>query len=224
MRNRSTRQPHRTGCRGTRNEAKTHPNTPTIVTAQLSTVPTQPQHAGGHQARTVPSIEPETLSTAPSRHRQQWCPDTTNDSQQQQQQVTALTTEAVHSQDDHKRDQHRHVGSCNTPDTPSDTQMIASQTSTHSSIMDVDATNDPTRQQSAPLTLPSGLDIQDDTMQLDNDPVRDSVQRVLRLAAEAPAPQRNTWCLYGALDAAQRRIAWAADGDLEPRAYAQQLR
>ena len=48
------------------------------------------------------------------------------------------------------------------------------------------------------MTLSSGLDLKDDTMQLDDDPVRDSVQRVLRLATEAPASQRTTRSLYGA--------------------------
>ena len=121
------------------------------------------------------------------------CPDTRNDEQQQQQQVTALTTEAVQSQDNHTRG--KQTDSCNTPDAPSDAQMIPSQTSTHSSIMDVDAKNDPRRQQSAPPTLPSGLDIHDYTMQLDNDPVWDSIQRALRLATEAPAPERTKWSL-----------------------------
>ena len=69
------------------------------------------------------------------------CPDTMNDPQQQQQQVTALTTEAVQSQDDHTRDEQRPTGSCNIPGTPSDRPMTLSQTSAHSSIMDVDATN-----------------------------------------------------------------------------------
>ena len=31
---------------------------------------------------------------------------------------------------------------------------------------------------------------QDDTMQLDDDPVQNSIQRVLRLAPQAPAPQQ----------------------------------
>ena len=67
-------------------------------------------------------------------------PDTMNDPQQQQQQVTALTTEAVQSQDDHTRDEQRPKGSGNIPGT-SDRPMTLSQTSAHSSIMDVDATN-----------------------------------------------------------------------------------
>ena len=80
------------------------------------------------------------------------------------------------------------------------------------------------QRQSAPLTLPSGLDIQDDAMQLDNGPVRGSIQRVLRLAKEAPAPQRNIWSHYGALDAAQRQITGAAERAADARAYAQRLR
>ena len=50
--------------------------------------------------------------------------------------------------------------------------------------------------QSAPLTLPSGLDIDDDAMQPDNGPVQNSIKRVLRLATEAPALQQNIWSHY----------------------------
>ena len=107
-----------------------------------------PKHHLQHQAATA--------STVP-RHNER--------PQQQKPQVTALTTEALQSRDNHARDDQRQTDSCNTPDTPSDRQMASSQTSTHSSIMDVDATNDPPRQQRAPLRLPSSLDIQDDTMQ-----------------------------------------------------------
>ena len=73
-------------------------------------------------------------------------PDTTNDPEQQKQQVTALTTEAVQSQDTHTRDEQQQTDWCNTPDAPSHRQMTLSQTSIHSSIMDVDATNDRARQ------------------------------------------------------------------------------
>ena len=58
-------------------------------------------------------------------------------------------------------------------------------------------------------------------MQLDNGPVRGSIQRVLRLAKEAPAPQRTIWSHYGALHAAQRQITGAEEGGPDPRAYAQ---
>ena len=125
--------------------------------------------------------------------------------------------EAVQSRDDQAPDEQRQSDSCNTPDTASDRQMAPSQTPTHSSIMDVNATNNPPRQQRALLTLPSDLDIQDDTMQLDDDPVRDSIQRILRLATEAPAPQRTTLSLYAVLDAAQSEITRTTN------AYAQRL-
>ena len=64
-------------------------------------------------------------------------------------------------------------------------------------------------------------DIQDDTMQFDDDLMQDSIQRVLRLATEAPAAQQTTWSLYGALDAAQRQKTRTTDENPDPRAYAQ---
>ena len=61
-------------------------------------------------------------------------------------------------------------------------------------------------------------------MQLDNVPVRDSIQRIPRPATEGLAPKWNIWRLYGALDAAQRQMTGAAEGGPDPRAYAQLLR
>ena len=144
-----------------------------------------------------------------------WCLDTTRDPQQQQQQVTALTIEAVQSRDTNARDEQRRADSCNTPDTQCNRQMAPSQMSTHSSIMDVD----PARRQRAPLTLPSGLDIENDTMQLDHDLVRGSIQRVLRSATEAPAPQSTTESVYGALNEVQRKITGRRDVNPDPQAY-----
>ena len=151
------------------------------------------------------------------------CHDETRDPQQQQQ-VTALIIEAVKSRDDHAHDEQRLTDSNNTSDKPSDEPAAKSQMSTHGSIMDVDATSDPPRRQRAPPTLPSGLDIHGGTMDLDDDPVRNSIQCVLQSATGAPAPQRPTWSLYGALDAGQRQKTAAADRSPDPRAYAQRIR
>ena len=61
-------------------------------------------------------------------------------------------------------------------------------------------------------------------MGLDEDPLRDSMPRVLQSATDAPAPEQSTWSLYGALDTARRQITAAADGSRDPRADAQQIR
>ena len=60
-------------------------------------------------------------------------------------------------------------------------------------------------------------------MQLDDNRVRDSIQHVLRLATDTPAPQRTTWSLYGALNGAQREITRTTDENPDPRGYAQRL-
>ena len=101
-------------------------------TCRRTPSPDSTEYSTGNTVYTVYS----TKLLAPAR-----CHDTMNDQQQQQQQVTALTTEAVQSQDDHTRDEQRPTGSCNIQGTSSDRPMTLSQTSAHSSIMDVDATN-----------------------------------------------------------------------------------
>ena len=69
--------------------------------------------------------------------------------------------------------------------------------------------------------MSSGQDINNDPMQLEDNPVRDSIQRVLRLATEARAPQETTWSMYGPLYAAQRQITWTSDENPDPQAYAE---
>ena len=61
-------------------------------------------------------------------------------------------------------------------------------------------------------------------MRLEDDHLRDSIQRVVRLATEVLAPQQTTWSLYGALDAAQRHITRTTDENPNPRVYDQRIR
>ena len=71
-------------------------------------------------------------------------------------------------------------------------------------------------------SLPSGLDISrnHDPMNLDNDPLQDSIQRVLQVAADAP--QQSTWSLYRALNEADQRIT-STGSNQDPGSYIQEL-
>ena len=72
-------------------------------------------------------------------------------------------------------------------------------------------------------SLPSGLDISTnrDPMDLDNDLLQDSIQRVLQLAADAH--QQPTWSLYRALNEADQRIT-STESNRDQGAYIQELR
>ena len=72
-------------------------------------------------------------------------------------------------------------------------------------------------------SLPSGLDISTnrDPMDLDNDPLQDSIQRVLQVAADAH--QQPTWSLYRALNEADQPIT-STGSNRDPGAYIQELR
>ena len=72
-------------------------------------------------------------------------------------------------------------------------------------------------------SLPSGLDVSanHDPMDLENDPLQDSIQRVLQVAAAAH--QRTTWSLYRALNETDQRITGTGDNG-DPGAYIQELR
>ena len=72
-------------------------------------------------------------------------------------------------------------------------------------------------------SLPSGLDVSanHDPMDLDNDPLQDSIQRVLQVAADAH--QRPTWSLYGALNETDQWIT-GTGGNRDPGAYIQEQR
>ena len=58
-------------------------------------------------------------------------------------------------------------------------------------------------------------------MDLDNDPLQDSIQRVLQVAADAH--QRPTWSLYRALNETDQRITGTGD-NRDPGAYFPELR
>ena len=72
-------------------------------------------------------------------------------------------------------------------------------------------------------SLPSGLGVSTnhDPMDLDNDPLQDSIQRVLQVAADAH--QRPTWSLYRALNETDQRIT-DTESNQDPGAYIQELR
>ena len=74
-----------------------------------------------------------------------------------------------------------------------------------------------------PKSLPSGLDIpaNGDPMDLDNDPMQDSIQGVLQAAAAAH--KRPTWSLYRALNKTDPRIT-GTEENRDPGAYIQGLR
>ena len=72
-------------------------------------------------------------------------------------------------------------------------------------------------------SLPSGPDVfaNHDPMDLDNDPLQESIQRVLQVAAAAH--QRPTWSLYRALNETDQRITGTGE-NRDPGAYIQELR
>ena len=144
---------------------------------------------------------PNTVYSARPHQPPQRQDDTTHP--QQQPQATPPTIDAVQSQDDHKHNEQRLAGCNNTSATTSDGPAAQSQTSSHSSCMDIDSTSDPPRRQQAPGPLPSGLDVHGGTpMGLDKDIVQSSIQSILLSAACAPALQRPACSLYRALDEA----------------------
>ena len=73
------------------------------------------------------------------------------------------------------------------------------------------------------VSLPSGLDVfaNHDPMDLDNDPLQDSIQHVLQVSADAQ--QRPTWSLYRALNETDQ---WITDtgSNRDTGAYIQELR
>ena len=73
-----------------------------------------------------------------------------------------------------------------------------------------------------PESLPSGLDIPvtHEPMDLDNDPLQHSIQRVLQAAA--PVHQRPTWSLYRALNETDQRIT-GTEGNQNPGRYIHEL-
>ena len=82
----------------------------------------------------------------------------------------------------------------------------------------------PPQAPNAPLeSLPSGLDVSGNhaPMDLHNNPLQNSIQRVLQAAAAAH--QRHTWSLYRALNETDHRITGTAE-NREPGAYIQELR
>ena len=73
------------------------------------------------------------------------------------------------------------------------------------------------------VSLTSGLDVSanHDPMDLDNDPLQDSIRRVLQVAADAH--QRPTWSLYRAVNETDQSITGTRD-NRDPGAYIQELR
>ena len=72
-------------------------------------------------------------------------------------------------------------------------------------------------------SLPSGLDVSanHDPKDLENDPLQDSIQHVLQVAAGAH--QRPTWSLYRALNETDQQIT-ETGSNRDPEAYIQELR
>ena len=89
---------------------------------------------------------------------------------------------------------------------------------THSQLPTPPEAHDP-----PPESLPSGLDISanHDPMDMDNDPLQDSIQRVLQVAADAH--QRPAWSLNRALNETDQRIT-GTGSNRDPGAYIQELR
>ena len=71
-------------------------------------------------------------------------------------------------------------------------------------------------------SLASGLDVSGihDPTDLDNDPLQDSMQRILQVAADAH--ERPTWSLYRALNETDQRMT-GTGGNQDPGAYIQEL-
>ena len=116
------------------------------------------------------------------------------------------------------------------------TQPSAAEDHTHEALLSVSSgTSDtametysqlstPPEGPNPPLeSLPYGLDISANQypMNLDNDQLRDSIHRVLQVAAAAH--QRPTWSLYRALNETDQRITGTGE-NRDPGAYIQELR
>ena len=76
--------------------------------------------------------------------------------------------------------------------------------------------------ESLPIGPCSGLDVSanHDPMDLENDPLQDSIQRILQVAANAH--QRPTWSLYRALNETDQRIT-ETGSNRDPGAYIKKL-
>ena len=98
----------------------------------------------------------------------------------------------------------------------SGTSSIALET--HSQVSAPPETTNP-----PPESLPIGLDIlvNHDPMDLDYDPLQNSIQRILQAATTAH--QRPTWSLYRALNETDQRII-GTEENRDPGAYIQELR
>ena len=88
---------------------------------------------------------------------------------------------------------------------------------THSQLSAPPEAHDPALE-----SLPSGLDVtaNHNPMDLNTDPLQDSIQRVLQVAADAH--QRPTWSLYGVLNETDQQIT-DTGSNRDPRAYIQEL-
>ena len=120
-----------------------------------------------------------------------------------------LTTEATQPR---TTKDHTHEASLSVSSGTSSTPL-----ETHSQVSaPAEATNPP------PESLPSGLDIpaNHEPMDLDNDPLQDSIQRVLQAAIAAH--QRPTWSLYRALNGTEQRITGTEEPQ-DPGRYIQEL-
>ena len=125
-------------------------------------------------------------------------------------QTAPLTTEATQPRtpEDHTHEQSLSVSS--------GTSSTALET--HSQVSAPAKSTNP-----SPESLPSGLDILANHMpvDLDSDPLQDSILRVLQAATIAP--HRPVWSLYGALNETDQRIT-GTEENRDPGVYIQELR
>ena len=194
---------------GTRNQTTPHHNALTTAAAP-QTEPQAPHRAGVPRAWTARSIAPKNTDYSHTpRHKAQHH-DNRDNVPGPEPQTAPLTMEATQPA---IPEDHTHEAPLSVSSRTSNTAL-----ETHSQVSTpADAHNPPQE------PLPSGLDIPVThvPMDLDNDPLQDSIQRVLQAATAAQ--QRPAWSLYRALNQTHQRIT-ETEESRDPGTYIRELR
>ena len=158
---------------GIRNQTTPHRNAPTTA-AETHTKPQAPHHAGVPRALTARSIAPNTRTTATLLDTRHNTTTTGTMSWGQNHKQGPLNMEAMRprTQDDHRNKKHCY---------PCPVEHPAARWKPSLNSYPAEATNPP------PEPLPSGLDIPEthELMDLDKDPLQDSIQRIPQAATGA---------------------------------------
>ena len=191
------------------NRTQTHHSTMTTAT-EPRTEPQTPHRVGVPQAVTARSTAPKTRATAAHLNTRN---NTT---------ATGTTPRGRnHKRSRWSRKQHSQTR----PEDHTHEAPLSVSSGTSSTAMETHSQQStPPEAPNPPLeSLPSGLDVSanHDPMDVDNDPLQDSIGRVLQVAADAHP--RPTWSLYRALNKTDQRIMGTGE-NRDTEAYIQELR